>query len=280
MRRRMILSGDINLMKVTDPSVPFARIADSLRGAHVVFGNLECCLCEPAAERSLMDEGFYAAPATGRALSGAGFHVLGNANNVNYGAEAIRSSLHELDRPGIQHTGAGMTRNGARAPAIVERDGFRFGFLQRTSVYWPTNHEAGVRSPGVAVIRGHTACQLPLHETRPEMPPANHPGVPPEIVTWADPGYLAQYREDLAALRRHADLVVSSHHWGLQEEVLGCISEIAHAAIDAGADVVSATARTSLFRSKSTGANPFSTALAIFLSTLAMGADNTATGSA
>ena len=125
---------------------------------------------------------------------------------------------------------------------IVERHaptrGLRFGILQRTSVYWPTNHEAGEHTPGVAALRGHTAYQLPLHKTRPEIPPANRPGVPPEILTWADPAYLAQYREDIAALRREADIVVASHHWGLHEEVLQYMTEIAHAAIDSGADIV------------------------------------------
>jgi poly-gamma-glutamate synthesis protein (capsule biosynthesis protein) len=90
----------------------------------------------------------------------------------------------------------------------------------------------------VAVVRGHTAYQLPLHKTRPEIPPANRPGVPPEILTWADPAYLAQYREDIAALRGKADIVVASHHWGLHEDVLQYMTEIAHAAIDAGADIV------------------------------------------
>lgn len=238
MRRSMMFTGDVNLMKVTDPTLPFARVGASLKAADVLFGNLECCLYAPPAERSLMDEGFYAAPSAGRALSLAGYHVLGNANNVNYGAEAIRSSLHELDKLGIAHAGAGLDREQARAPALIERAGLRFGFLQRTSVYWPTNHEAGEHSPGVAVLRGHTAYQLPLHKTRPEVPPANRPGVPPEILTWADPAYLAQYREDIAALRKRADIVVGSHHWGLYEEVLQYMREIAHAAIDAGADIV------------------------------------------
>jgi poly-gamma-glutamate synthesis protein (capsule biosynthesis protein) len=114
----------------------------------------------------------------------------------------------------------------------------RFGVLQRTSVYWPTNHEAGEHSAGVAVIRGHTAYQLPLHKTRPEVPPANRPGVPPVIVTWADPQYLGRFREEVATLRRQVDVVIASHHWGLYQEVLEYMREIAHAAIDAGADVV------------------------------------------
>ena len=238
MRRSLVLTGDVNLMNVTDPAAPFARVADVLRGADVLFGNLECCLYAAPAQRSATEEGFYAAPAAGRALTMAGFHAVGMANNVTYGAEAIASSVSELDRLGILHTGAGANSAQARAPAVVERKGARVGFLQRTSVYWPTNHEAGEHSPGVAALRGHTAYQLPLHKTRPEIPPANRPGVPPVIVTWADSAYLAQYREEIAALKRKTDIVVASHHWGLHGEVLQYMAEIAHAAVDAGADVV------------------------------------------
>jgi poly-gamma-glutamate synthesis protein (capsule biosynthesis protein) len=238
MRRVLMLAGDVNLMRVADPAAPFARVRDALREADVLFCNLECCLYRPEGERSLTDEGFYAAPEAGRALVLAGFHAVGNANNVTYGADAIRASLAELDRLGIAHTGAGLNSAGARAPAIVERNGLKVGFLQRTSVYWPTNHEAGEHSPGVAALRGHTAYQLPLHKTRQDVPPANRPGVPPEILTWADRDYLARYLEEVRALRQHADIVVASHHWGYKEEVLQYMTEIAHAAIDAGADVV------------------------------------------
>jgi len=38
-----MLTGDVNLMNVTDPKVPFALIGDTLRRADVLFGNLECC---------------------------------------------------------------------------------------------------------------------------------------------------------------------------------------------------------------------------------------------
>jgi len=123
----------------------------------------------------------------------------------------------------------------ACAPIILDRGGVRFGFLQRSSVYWPTNHEAGDNSPGIAVIRGHTAYHVPLHK---KGPPMNRPGVPPEIVTWADPDYLQIFRDDIAVLRREADIVVASCHWGLGHEVLHYMTEIAHAAIDAGADLV------------------------------------------
>jgi poly-gamma-glutamate synthesis protein (capsule biosynthesis protein) len=238
MPRQLLLTGDVNLMNVADAHVPFARIASVLGAADLVFGNLECCLYAPPGARSLGDEGFYAPPAMGQALKLAGYGAVGTANNVNYGSEAIAQSLHELDRLGIAHAGSGANRDAAHAPAVIERKGLRFGILQRTSVYWPTNHEAGEHTPGVAVIRGHTAYHVPAHRIRPEIPPMNRPGLPPVILTWADPQSLAQYRTELCALRKQVNVVVSSHHWGLHQEVLQYMTEIAHAAIDAGADVV------------------------------------------
>ena len=233
-----MLTGDVNLMGVTDPAMPFARIGDTLRQADVLFGNLECCFYEPAGGHAVEREGFYAPLASAEAIVRGGYHVVGTANNVNYGEEAIRSSLGRLDALGIAHTGAGVNRAAARAPVIVTHEGLRFGFLQRTSVYWPTGHEATREAPGVAVLPGHTAYEPILHTRRAGLPPPNRPGLPPAIITWADARSLAELTGELRALRGRADVVIASHHWGLFDEVLEYQVEIAHAAIDAGADVV------------------------------------------
>lgn len=233
-----MLTGDVNLMNVADPQVPFARVKDTLAQADVLFGNLECCFHEPASGHPLEREGFYAPLASAQALAVAGYHAVGNANNVNYGAAAIRSSLARLEELGIPSTGAGVNRRAARGPALVTHQGLRFGFLQRTSVYWATGHEATEDAPGVAVLTGHTAYEPPLQRRRPGVPPANRPGIPPLIHTWADPTSLAEFTDDLRELRAAADVVVASHHWGLSDEVLGYQVEIAHAAVDAGAGVV------------------------------------------
>ena len=235
----MLLVGDVNLMNLDDPGVPFARLGDAFAGADMLYGNLECLLYHPPEGHAVDQEGFFADPAVaGDALKLAGFAAVGLANNVNYGSAAILGSIARLDRLGIAHTGAGANLPAARAPAIVERGGVHFGFVQRSSVYWPTNHEAGERSAGIAALRAHTAYQVPAHKTRPEIPPMNRPGVPPIVVTWPDRAYLAAFAEDIAGLRQQADVVVASCHWGLGEEVLDYMTEIAHAAIDAGADVV------------------------------------------
>src|SRR5262245_41599605 len=236
---QLIMTGDVNLMNVTDPRTPFARINDELRRADVVFSNLECCLVDTPAGHSSSNEGFFADPEVGgEALKRARIHAVGIANNVHYGDANIKASIACLDELGILHAGAGADLAAARAPVTLERDGVRFGFLQRSSVYWPTNHEARKDAAGIAVIRGHTAYHVPVFKTRADVPPANRPGIPPEIVTWADAGYLRQFKEDIAALRPRVDVLVASCHWGLWKDVLQYMTEIAHGAIDAGADIV------------------------------------------
>jgi poly-gamma-glutamate capsule biosynthesis protein CapA/YwtB (metallophosphatase superfamily) len=157
---------------------------------------------------------------------------------VHYGDGNIKASIARLDELGILHAGAGADLAAARAPVVLERGGVRFGFLQRSSVYWPTNHEARKDAAGIAVIRGHTAYHVPVFKTRQDVPPANRPGIPPEIITWADAGYLSAFQEDIAALRDRVDVLVASCHWGLGKDVLQYMTEIAHGAIDAGADIV------------------------------------------
>ena len=236
---RLILTGDVNLMNVADPATPFRRVTAEFQAADMVFSNLECCLYTPPMAQSFHNEGFFADPDIGAAaLTGASIRAVGLANNVNYGEAAILASIARLDRAAISHTGAGPNRAAAHAPAIVERNGIRYGFLQRSSVYWPTNHEAGPHDPGIAVIRAHTAYQVPMHKTRPEIPPMNRPGIPPIVVTWADSVSVSGFSDDIISLRPHCDILLASCHWGLGRDTMAYMREIAHAAVEAGADIV------------------------------------------
>jgi poly-gamma-glutamate capsule biosynthesis protein CapA/YwtB (metallophosphatase superfamily) len=238
MTATLILAGDVNLMNVTDATLPFRRVADALNDADAVFANLECCLHLPQ-RRSHAAEGFFADPQIGgEALRLSGIDAVGIANNVNYGTDNIAASIARLDQISVAHTGAGPNLAAARAPAMIVHNGLRVGAVQRSSVYWPTDHEAAADAPGIAVLRGHTAYQVPAGRTAPGIPPPNRPGVPPLIVTWADAAYLGEFRADIAALRPAADIVVASCHWGLGREPLQYMTDIAHAAIEAGADVV------------------------------------------
>ena len=109
MRQTMILTGEINLKTVTDPTVPFGRVTKELGEADVVFANLECLLADPPAEYATHQaafhrtrEGFYAGPVAGEALKLAGFDGVGCANNVTYGEDAIRASLARLKELGLK----------------------------------------------------------------------------------------------------------------------------------------------------------------------------------
>lgn len=241
MATSIVLTGDLNLLGIDDPRAPFDALG-ALKEADFAIGNLECCLYAPPETREMMRddvsgyEGLYAPPENGKALQAAGFCGVGNANNQNYGAEAINASNARLDALGIAHAGTGRTSAEALAPFVVEKRGVRVGFVQRTSQYWPNNHEAGERAPGVAALKAYTAYQPPYYKDN-NIPP-NRPGAPAKVITWTDPEYLARHKEEIAALKKQADVVISSHHWGYGEEVLQYMTETAHAAIDSGADIV------------------------------------------
>jgi poly-gamma-glutamate synthesis protein (capsule biosynthesis protein) len=233
MPQTLLLAGDMNFTGVTDPSVPFASIGKITQDADVVFGNLECCFYDKPGHDPGKREGFYAPPVAADALVQAGFDAVGCANNVTYGEDAILSSLARLDTLGIKHTGAGRNIIEACRPAIVAHGDRKFGFVQRTSAYWPKNQQATDDSPGVAILKGHTAYRPQQDDLAP-----NRPGLPPEVLTWVDPQQLADYRQELAALSKKIDFLVASHHWGYKTEILDYQIEIAHAAIEAGADAV------------------------------------------
>jgi poly-gamma-glutamate capsule biosynthesis protein CapA/YwtB (metallophosphatase superfamily) len=238
MSLKILLTGDVNLMNVADPAEPFAKVAAEFNAADLVLSNLECCFYEPDAAHALDREGFFAPLAAAEALKIAGIDAVGIANNVNYGTAPIVSSVARLDQLGIPHTGAGATLQKAREPVVLESQGLRVGMLARTSVFWMTDHEAADNAAGVATIRGHTAYQVPMFRAGPSAIPLNRPGVAPAIVTWADPPSLKRFRDDVAALKAKSDIVVASCHWGVDQTVFQYMRDIAHTAIDAGADVV------------------------------------------
>ena len=121
-------------------------------------------------------------------------------------------SIARLDEHKIPHTGAGGNMAAARKPVIVERGGRRYGFLQRTSIYWPTNHAADETAPGVAALPGHKAYEAPMFHYHAGNPPVNRPGIPPIVMTWADATYLSSFTDNIKSLRPQVDVLIASCH--------------------------------------------------------------------
>lgn len=158
------------------------------------------------------------------------FDAVTLANNHSYdsGPDAMLDTRALLESRGIQVTGAGKDLAQAREPAIVERNGIQVAYLGYCSVGRPES-AAGRGKPGIATLRVKTA-----YETRGAHEPVR-------ILTEPNAADLAQLLEDIRRARERADIVVLAFHSGVIRApriVADYQVSVAHAAIDAGADVV------------------------------------------
>jgi poly-gamma-glutamate synthesis protein (capsule biosynthesis protein) len=158
------------------------------------------------------------------------FDAVNMSNNHAYdsGPDAMVDTKDLLNSRGIQVTGAGRNLADARKPAIVERNGIKVGYLGYCSVAH-AGSEAGPHKPGISTLRVKTC-----YETR-------GPHQPVRVRTEPNPKDLAMLLEDIAALRKEVDVVVFAFHSGvirLPRIISDYQVTVAHAAIDAGADLV------------------------------------------
>lgn len=171
-------------------------------------------------------------PANLAALKRAGFHVATLAGNhiADAGPQGVEDTVAELHRLGIVTAGAGTNLSEARKPAVVERNGLRFGFVSYNCV-GPRESWAGEKRAGCAYVHVLTHYELD-HAS---------PGGPPSVYTFAEPKTLDAMIADLEALRSKVDVLAVALHKGLGHTpaTVGMYErQIAKSAIDAGADVV------------------------------------------
>ncbi len=231
----LVLGGDVNLQDRAEPSAAFTALAPLLQGADLRFVNLEGPLSGSAGEGVDVPHEpnwRHSTPEMVEALTAAGIDVVSCANNVTYPPSAAMASLSVLDRAGIAHCGAGANSAAAHAPAILERSGQKVAFLAYTSIRWPFGQAARKDAPGVAEAFALTSYQ-------PDPRVADVPGRPAIVRTTPDPAHLEQLVTDIGRAKEEAGTVVVSMHWGLPGDDLAEYQvAYAHAAIDAGADLV------------------------------------------
>lgn len=138
----IMLTGDIMLDRGVEYMIekqgkgdfrfPFLKIADYLKKADILFGNLE----GPISDKGTKVGSIYSFRATPQAIEGltfAGFDVLSLANNhaFDYGREALEDTVSRLKEMGIEAVGLGT-------PLIKEIKGVKIAFLAYTNSGLPS----------------------------------------------------------------------------------------------------------------------------------------------
>ena len=188
----LLLLGDTQVhQNRSDPKTAFAYLRSTLRKADLVYANLEGLLVPSAGEgNDIPDKAGWTHPGpTGLvALQDAHIGVVGLANNVAYGGSNLLRTLQLLDSGGVAHTGAGKDLTMAHRPAIVERGGVRFGFLQYTARWYRAPQQLATPTrPGVAALTSRDGLRV-------------------------DPADLERVRQDIVQLRPRVDVLIVSEH--------------------------------------------------------------------
>ncbi len=182
---------------------PFAHVAKVLDGADLTLGNLECVVSK-SGKRLDKSYTFRADP---RAIPLIANHFdgvsLANNHTGDFGHEALIETMDRLTKADVHYFGAGLDNKEAHTPWIAEKNGLKIAVLGYNE-FNPKSFEAGPTTPGCA---------------------------------WSHDDLVVA---DIKAARAKADRVLTFMHWG--EEYKDNPNErqttLAHAMIDAGADVV------------------------------------------
>lgn len=139
-------------------------------------------------------------------MAKAGIDAVNLANNhsLDQGTEGLLDTIEHLKQNGLQYFGAGKNGTDAYAPIYIERKGIKIAVCGFTRVI-PESHWAAGKNPGVAAAYDST-----------------------------------QAVKSVKAARKKADLVLVVTHWGKERatKLEEHQTELAHAFIDAGADLV------------------------------------------
>lgn len=216
-----------------DPRECFALVRDEIRKADIAFCQLEVNLTDRGARLPQVRHTHRATAATASALKDAGFTVVSFSGNhcMDWGRDGFFDTIDNLQAAGLAVVGVGAGIRQARAPVIQTANGVRVAFLAYCSIL-PANYWAEEDRPGCAPMRAWTIYE----QIEPDQP-----GTPCRVHTHANRADVAAMVADIKAARAIADVVVLSIHWGIHfiPAVLADYqAEVAHAAIDAGVDLI------------------------------------------
>lgn len=219
--------GDI-ILDVPEPAHWLSGIAPIARAADIAIAHLEV----PHTRRGEEMAGDVPAPGADpdhlAALAEAGIDAVSLAGNhiTDCGAIGIADTIAELDRLGIAHAGAGANIAAASSPAYIARGSLTVALLSYNGV----GPEIGWATPDRA---GSAYVRIRAADGGPSRPQAD--------LVEIDADSQAEMARAIAEAARHADLVVVALHKGITHRPAALAPyerPLAHAAIDAGADIV------------------------------------------
>ncbi len=225
----LVGAGDVILDR-PDPKTAFQYVAPIFREADVTYVNMEQILadngvphpCQSVSKGSRFVE----------AYTDAEVDVVSCATNhaMDWGEEGLLETIETLDKSGVAHCGTGKNLDEARQAVILERKGQKIGFLNYCSVARP-EYDADIDKPGIAPLKVHTLYEQVDFQ----------PATPPRIVSMPTKESRKMITDDIKALKSKVDVVAVAFHWGqhlLPAIVPEYCIEMAHDAIDAGADII------------------------------------------
>jgi poly-gamma-glutamate capsule biosynthesis protein CapA/YwtB (metallophosphatase superfamily) len=197
---------------VSGPESLFAEEVVALtRSADLFVLNLECCISGDGRPWPDPRKRFFfrAPPAATEVLNRLGVDCVTLANNhaLDFGPQALLDTFDHLREAGIACVGAGQGLTEARAPAVLEAQGFRLAVLGCSD--HPSDFAAGPLSPGIAYVDLHggldwlTAAIAQLDVDAVLLTPHWGPNMSPEPLRYV--------RRAAAALRSAGATLVAGH---------------------------------------------------------------------
>ena len=224
----LVFCGDL-VLDEPDPDRWLGGIAPCLQEARLAIGHLEVPHTRRGRELAVDVPAPGAPPEHLAALARAGMDAVTLAGNhiADCGAEGIADTIAELDRLGIRHCGAGADLRQACAPAWLQAGNQSVALLSYNCV-GPQESWAQPGSAGCAYVRVLAADGGPTR--------------PAAALQTADPISVARMVEDIRAVRTQgAPYCIVALHKGIVHtpaKLAPYERPLAHAAIDAGADLV------------------------------------------
>jgi hypothetical protein len=131
---------------------PFVHVAERLRAADFLVGNLEC-VASPKGSLATDHNPFRCAQSSIEVLKNAGFDLVSVANNhaLDFGPLAFEDMLVRLDAGGLPHFGKETFSRKQQEPFVATLAGLRIGFL---AYYYPpkTMRDVEAARPSVDVL--------------------------------------------------------------------------------------------------------------------------------